>query len=216
MRVIFLGPPGAGKGTQAARLAVHFGVAHIATGDMLRLAVELETPIGLQVKPIMERGELVPDELTDALVRERIGQKDAEKGFILDGYPRNVAQATALDTALDEIGAKLDRVVRFMVIGTELVSRLGGRRVCPVCKTVYHADTHPPRVEGHCDNDGALLVQRPDDQEETILRRLEVYGEQTRPLFEFYREKDLLVDVDAMGTTEQVFDRLIEAVKVQP
>lgn len=212
MRLVFLGPPGAGKGTQATRLAAHFGVAHIATGDMLRHAIEVGSELGLKVKPIMERGELVPDHLTEAIVRERIAEKDAEKGFVLDGYPRNVAQAEALDAALDEIGAKLDRVVRFMVIGTELVARLAGRRVCPVCKTVYHAATHPPKVEGICDNDGSELVERPDDQEETVLRRLEVYGEQTRPLYDFYGSKGILVDVDAMGTTDEVFERLIAAV----
>ena len=212
MRLIFLGPPGAGKGTQAARMAAHFGVPQIATGDMLRHAIEIGSALGQQVKPIMDRGELVPDDLTDAIVRERISEKDAEKGFILDGYPRNVAQAEFLDAALDEMGAKLDRVIRFMVIGTELVSRLAGRRVCPVCKTVYHAATHPPKVEGICDNDGTELIERPDDQEETVLRRLEVYGQQTRPLYDFYGEQGLLVDVDAIGTTDEVFARLVEAV----
>lgn len=212
MRLIFLGPPGAGKGTQAARMAEHFGIPHIATGDILRKAVEMETPVGLRVKDIMERGELVPDDVTNEIVKVRIAERDAEKGFVLDGYPRTVEQALFLDEALDEIGAKLDRVVKFMVRGPEIVARLAGRRVCPQCKTVYHAETHPPLIEGVCDNDGTDLIQREDDQEETILRRLEVYGQQTRPLFDLYGQRHLMIDVDAIGSTSEVFERLLDAV----
>ncbi|MCA1840882.1 MAG: adenylate kinase [Actinomycetota bacterium] len=212
MRLIFLGPPGAGKGTQANRLADHFKVPHIATGDMLRAHRERQTPLGLCAKEYMDRGDLVPDELTNAMLRDRIIERDAEKGFILDGYPRNLDQAAVLDEALDEMGAKLDRVVRFMVLGTELVKRLSGRHTCPVCHTAYHVITHPPKVEGRCDVEGAALVQRPDDEEETVLRRLEVYGQQTKPLIELYTKRNLLTDIDAIGTTEEVFGRLLKAI----
>lgn len=193
-------------------MAEHFGIPHIATGDILRKAVEHQTPTGLRVKDMMERGELVPDEVTNEIVKARIAERDAEKGFILDGYPRTVEQALFLDEALDEIGAKLDRVVKFMVRGPQIVARLAGRRVCPSCKTVYHADTHPPLVEGICDNDGIQLIQREDDQEETILRRLEIYGQQTRPLFDLYGDRHLMTDVDAIGSTSEVFERLLDAV----
>lgn len=193
-------------------MAEHFGIPHIATGDILRKAVAMETPVGIRVKDMMERGELVPDDVTNEIVKARIAERDAEKGFILDGYPRTVEQALFLDEALDEIGAKLDRVIKFMVRGPQIVARLAGRRVCPKCKTVYHADTHPPLVEGICDNDGTDLIQREDDQEETILRRLEVYGQQTRPLFDLYGERHLMTDVDAIGTTNEVFERLLDAV----
>lgn len=212
MRLIFLGPPGAGKGTQAARLSSHFKLAHIATGDMLRNAVAAGTPLGLAAKTFMERGDLVPDGVSNGLVRERITEKDADKGFILDGYPRNVGQAQELDRALDEIGAKLDKVLRFMVKGPELVQRLSKRRTCPACQAAYHMVTHPPKADGLCDNDGTVLIQREDDREEPILRRLEVYGAQTRPLIEFYQKRGLVADVDAMGTTDQIFQRLLEAI----
>lgn len=208
-----MGPPGAGKGTQGARLAAYFEVPHIATGDMFRHAVEAGSPLGNKVKDIMERGELVPDDVTNEVLRERIRLDDALKGFILDGYPRNLDQARVLDETLDELGAKLDRVIKFMVRGDDIVKRLAWRRTCPVCKTPYHLITSPPRVDGVCDNDGAPLVQREDDTEETILRRLEVYGEQTRPLFELYAGRGLLVEVDAIGSTDEVFERLVEAVR---
>ena len=212
MRLIFLGPPGAGKGTQANRLAEHFKVPHIATGDMLRSHRERKTPLGLKAKEYMDAGELVPDDLTNAMLKDRIAERDAEKGFILDGYPRNLDQAIVLDQALDEMGAKLDRVVRFMVLGSELVKRLSGRRTCPVCHAAYHMITHPPRVDHICDIEGAALVQRPDDEEETVLRRLEVYGQQTKPLIEIYTSRGILTDIDAIGSTDEVFQRLLEAI----
>lgn len=211
MRLVFLGPPGAGKGTQAARLAAHFNIPHIATGDMLRRAVELGTPLGVRVKKLLEQGDLVPDEYTNELVRDAINLKPAEKGFILDGYPRNVAQAKALDESLEQIGAKLDRVMRFMVIGSEIVERISGRRVCPVCKSVYHVSTHPPKVKCVCDRDQAELVQREDDRPEAVLHRLEVYGAQTRPLFDFYDARGLITAIDAIGPEDEVFQRILDA-----
>jgi adenylate kinase len=209
MRLVFLGPPGAGKGTQAARVARHLGIPHIATGDIFRQAVEAGTPIGLRVKEVMDRGELVSDEMTNEVVRERMALGDTKDGFVLDGYPRNVEQALAFEENLKELGVKLDKVIKFMVNGPAIVQRLSGRRICPLCKTVYHFVTHPPQYDEVCDNDGTRLVKREDDQPETVERRLEVYGKLTKPLYDFYDERGLLHQVDALGTTNQVFERLI-------
>ncbi len=209
MRLVFLGPPGAGKGTQAARVARHLGIPHIATGDIFRQAVEAGTPIGLRVKEVMDRGELVSDEMTNEVVRERMALDDTKNGFVLDGYPRNVEQALAFEENLKELGVKLDKVIKFMVNGPAIVQRLSGRRICPLCRTVYHFVTHPPQYDEVCDNDGTRLVKREDDQPETVERRLEVYGKLTKPLYDFYDERGLLHQVDALGTTNQVFERLI-------
>lgn len=213
MRLIFLGPPGAGKGTQADRIAAHFNVPHIATGDMMRQAAARGTDFGLKAQEYMDRGELVPDDITNKAAKDRISEPDAEKGFILDGYPRTLEQAFFLDDALEEIGARLDRVIYFRIMGAAIVARVAGRRVCPVCKTNYHEVTHPPKVEGICDLEDAELVQREDDSPDTVLRRLEVYGEQTKPVAEVYSSRGLLVDVDAMGTSDEVFGRLLALIE---
>lgn len=213
MRLVFLGPPGAGKGTQAARVARHLGIPHIATGDIFRQAVEAGTPMGLRVKELMDRGELVSDEMTNEVVRERMARGDTQNGFVLDGYPRNVEQALAFEENLKELGVKLDKVIKFMVKGPDIVQRLSGRRICPLCKTVYHFVTHPPQYDEVCDNDGTRLVKREDDLPETVERRLEVYGKLTKPLYDFYDERGLLHQVDALGTTNQVFDRLIGIIR---
>jgi adenylate kinase len=212
MRILLLGPPGAGKGTQASRLAAHLGIPHIATGDMFREAAASDTEAGRRIRKIMETGELLPDALTNELVRERLSRPDARDGFIRDGYPRNIDQAVHLDGILDQLGTKIDLVIKFMVRGSDIVKRLAGRRVCPVCRAVYHMDTHPPKVDELCDNDGVPLIRRDDDLEETTLRRLEVYGQQTRPLYELYGERGLLSEMDALGTTEEVFGRLLAVV----
>jgi adenylate kinase len=211
LRIVLLGPPGAGKGTQAARLAAHLGVPHIATGDMLRLAANADTPLGRRLHSYMDRGELVPDDLTNAIVEERIGQPDAAGGFILDGYPRSVDQAKMLDESLAMQGASLDKAIKFMVTGPEIVKRLSGRLVCPVDGSVYHLLTNPPKVDKLCDIDGTPLVQREDDSEETVLRRLEVYGQRTKPLYDLYGERGILDEVDAIGSTEEVYERLLRA-----
>lgn len=207
-----LGPPGAGKGTQASRLAEQLGIPHIATGDMFREAAAEDSETGRRIRQIMETGELIPDEMTNELVRERLLRSDARSGFILDGYPRNLEQAATLDQILDEVGTKIDLVIKFMVRGPDIVERLRGRRVCPVCRAVYHMATHPPKDDEVCDNDGAPLIRRDDDLEETTLRRLEVYGEQTRPLYELYAERGLLTEMDALGSTDEVFRRLLAVV----
>jgi adenylate kinase len=180
---------------------------------MFRQAVESGSDLGRQVAGYMERGELVPNELTDAVIEERLEQDDAREGFVLDGYPRNLDQADVLDDALARQGAGLDHVVKFMVTGAEIVERLAGRWVCPVCKTAYHLVSRPPKTPGVCDVEGATLVQREDDREETILNRLEVYGAKTKPLYDRYSERGLLREVDAIGSPDDVFDRLLKEVE---
>lgn len=212
MRLIFLGPPGAGKGTQAARLSKHLHLMHVSTGDILRRAIAYETPIGMEAKAYMHKGELVPDEITDLLVRECLVRDGASKGFILDGYPRNLEQAKQLDESLDSVGVGLTKVIDFAIDPNIVVSRLSGRRTCPKCQTPYHGVSRPPLRDGFCDLDGSELEHRIDDKEETILRRLEVYQEQTEPLTSFYEERGLLTRVDAVGDADTVFDRLLKAV----
>lgn len=212
MRIVVLGAPGAGKGTQASRLARDLGIPHIATGDMFREAAARDTETGRRIRKVMESGELIPDETTNELVRERLARPDARNGFILDGYPRNLEQAERLDAVLEELGTKIDLVIKFMVRGSDIIERLRGRRVCPVCRTVYHMATQPPKDDEICDNDGAPLIRREDDLEETTLRRLEVYGQQTRPLYELYGERGLLTEMDALGTTDEVYQRLLAVV----
>ncbi|ADU52353.1 Adenylate kinase [Thermaerobacter marianensis DSM 12885] len=204
MRWIFLGPPGAGKGTQAARLAQRAGVPQIATGDMFRAAVREGTPLGLQAKRYMDAGQLVPDDVTLGLVRERLSQPDCRAGFLLDGFPRTVAQAEGLKDVLAGLGVGLDGVLYFDVPDAVVVERLSGRRVCPACGATYHVRFDPPRVEGRCDRCGAELVQRPDDREETVRQRLAVYRRQTEPLVNYYREAGLLHTVAADRPIDQV------------
>jgi adenylate kinase len=181
---------------------------------MFRQAAEADTPLGKRLREYMDRGDLVPDSLTNELVEVRIGEPDASKGFVLDGYPRSVDQAEMLDRALAGRGVSLDRAIKFMITGPEIVRRLSARRVCPVDGSVYNLVTHPPRVPGRCDVDGTPLVQREDDREETVLRRLEVYGKSTKPLYDLYAERGILVPVDAIGSTDEVFERLLEATEI--
>lgn len=211
MRAIVLGPPGAGKGTQAGRLAADLGVAYIATGDMFRALARSDMPLAREVRSYMDRGELIPDELTNRLLEERLAEPDAAGGFVLDGYPRDVDQAKRLDEVLAAKHTAVDKVFRFKVTGPEIIARLSGRWVCPVDGTAYHVVANPPKVPGICDIDGTPLVQRPDDTEETVKHRLEVFGERTKPLYDFYAERGILVAVDGIGTTEEVYQRLVAA-----
>lgn len=213
MRLVLVGPPGAGKGTQAQHIAQHRSVPQISTGDIFRSNVSLGTPLGLEARKYMDAGDLVPDEVTIAMVRDRLGQPDAARGFLLDGFPRTVPQAEALDEILQENGIKLDVVLELVVDDDEVVRRLSGRRTCPVCNRIWHVDFDPPQVEGVCDEDSGVLVQRDDDREEVIRHRLEVYARQTAPLVAFYAARGILVGIDAMGPVDDVTDRAIEALR---
>jgi adenylate kinase len=202
-RIVFVGPPGSGKGTQAAILARERSIPHLSTGDMLRAAVAAGTPLGLEARSFMDAGRLVPDDLVLRILRERISRPDARSGFVLDGYPRNLAQAQELDRI-----AAVDTVVAFDLPLPVLVERLSGRRVCPQCQTVYHVLSRPPRTIGRCDLDGAELVQRPDDLPEAVRTRLAVYAEQTAPLLRYYTDRGLLRTLDARGEPQDVAQRL--------
>src|SRR5262245_39884814 len=205
MRVIFLGPPGAGKGTQARRAAARWGVPQISTGDMLREAVAAGTELGRQAKSYMDAGGLVPDAVIIGLVGEALARPEAGKGFVLDGFPRTLPQAEALDRLLDERGLKLDRVVLFPTPEAELLRRITGRRVCGQCGRNYHLAFSPPAKPGICDNCGGPLHQRSDDEEATVRRRLAVYERDTRPVVEHYRGQGRLEEGSAAGPGTQVF-----------
>jgi adenylate kinase len=207
-RIVLLGPPGAGKGTQAKELAKHLGVPHLSTGDLLREAARAKTSLGEEADVYMRAGRLVPDELVLRILKERLGRPDAATGFILDGYPRNVAQATELDRI-----TPIDRVVAFEIPENVLVERLTQRWNCPKCGTVYNLATRPPKQAGACDRDGTPLHQRADDAPPAVRTRLTVYQEQTAPLLEHYRVLGRLSSIDATGTPEQVASRLHTALE---
>ena len=212
MRVGFLGPPGAGKGTQARDLARDWGVLHLATGDMLREAVAAGTPLGTEAKRYMDRGALVPDDVIIGLVGERLGGRDAGAGFIVDGFPRTIAQAEALARLLKDLGQTLDAVVYFDVSEPELLRRLTGRRVCRACGRTYHLTSSPPARAGVCDACGGELYQRDDDREATVRNRLEVYARQTAPLLDYYRQRNQLVTVSGEGPVAAIRDAIRAAV----
>lgn len=204
MRLVFLGPPGAGKGTQARELAREWGVPHLATGDMLREAAATGSRLGLEAKRYMDQGALVPDDVIIGLMRERLAQPDAARGFIVDGFPRTIAQAEALAQLLKDHGQQLDTVIYFEVSDRELLRRLTGRRVCRACQTAYHLVSAPPRTAGVCDRCGGALAQREDDSEKTARSRLEVYARQTSPLLDYYRQRGLLASVAGEGSIDAI------------
>jgi adenylate kinase len=211
MRVIFLGPPGAGKGTQARRAAARWEVPQIATGDVLREAVAAGTGLGGQAKRYMDAGELVPDAIIIGLAGEVLDRPAARKGFVLDGFPRTLAQAEALARLLEERGLALDRVVLFRIDDADLIARLTGRRVCRQCGRNYHLTFSPPARPGVCDACGGELYQRTDDEEATVRRRLAVYQRDTRPLVEYYRDRGLLAEIPAGAAVDAVFDAVLKA-----
>jgi len=206
--VILFGAPGAGKGTQAAILAEKTGLVHITTGELFREAIRQETELGKQAKPYYERGQLVPDQLTIAMLLERLSEGDCAGGCLLDGFPRTLEQATALDEALVREGKAIDRVLYIQVSETELMSRLSGRWNCRQCGAVYHERFQPPRQAGRCDQCGGDLYQREDDRPETVRRRLGVYFQQTAPLIEYYRSRGKLVEIDGGKSVEEVAEEL--------
>lgn len=208
MRIIFLGPPGAGKGTQAVSVAQRYGIPQISTGNILRDAIQKGTSLGKEAKSYSERGELAPDNIVIGIIKERLRHPDSRGGYLLDGFPRNIKQAEALSMMIKDLGETISHVVSFELDEKEIVRRLSGRRSCPHCHTVYQIFDNPPRKEGICDQCGQRLVQREDDREETIQRRLRVYKDETEPLLSYYKNKELLVRVDAAGSVEDVFERL--------
>ncbi len=204
MFILLMGPPGAGKGTQAALLVEKYRIPHISTGDMFRAAVKEGTPLGLEAKRYMDAGGLVPDSVTIGIVKERLAKPDCKDGFILDGFPRTLEQAAALDTTLAELGIRLTRVVNITVPDDELVRRMTGRRICKGCGATYHVAFNPPAAADRCDKCGGEIFQRADDKEETVAKRLEVYQAQTQPLIGYYREKGLYTEIDGRQAIDEV------------
>jgi adenylate kinase len=215
MRVIFLGPPGVGKGTQADFIAKKYEIPKLSTGDLLRESVANETSLGKEAKGYMNRGELVPDAVVVGLIEEKLASPECQKGFILDGFPRTEAQADQLSSYLASTGKKLDRVVYFSLGKDEIIRRISGRRSCPECKAVYHLESVPPQNAGICDVCGKSLIQRNDDKPETVESRLDVYQEQTAPLIEYYKTRNILGELDGAGLVPDVQERLV-ALLAQP
>ncbi|MCD6492744.1 MAG: adenylate kinase [Archaeoglobaceae archaeon] len=208
MNLILLGGPGAGKGTQAKLIVEKYKIPQISTGDMLREAVKQGTELGKKAKEYMDKGELVPDEIVIGIVKERLKQSDCDRGFILDGFPRTIAQAEALDKILDEIGKKIDAVINIQVPEEEIVKRIVNRRTCKNCGAIYHLIYSPPKEPNKCDKCGGELYQRDDDKEETVRERLRVYREQTEPLIEYYQKKGILYNVDGTKDINGVFEEI--------
>ena len=208
MKLVFLGPPGAGKGTIAAKAKDVYSIPHISTGDLFRDNIKRETELGKKVKAILAAGDLVPDEVTIAMVKDRLASDDASSGFILDGFPRTIAQADALESI-----SGLDKVVNFVLDKEDIIKRLSGRRVCKSTGRTYHIIYNPPKVEGIDDETGEPLIQRDDDKEEAIRNRLEVYEASTAPLISYYRDKGLLVDIDASASPEEVLKSMVDALR---
>ena len=213
MRLILVGPPGTGKGTQAVFLAAHFAIPHISTGDIFRLNIKGETDLGKLAKSYMDAGNLVPDSVTNSMLKDRLTHSDAFNGFLLDGYPRNVGQAEFLSEVLDEKAIALDAVLELSIPNEEIIKRLSGRRTCRSCGASSHVIFDKPRVDGVCDNCSGELYQREDDKEEVVANRLKVYGEQTEPIIQFYRNLGLLKVINAVGDVSEISTHAIAALK---
>lgn len=213
MIIVLLGPPGAGKGTQAHLVSEKLEIPSISTGDMFRQEISAQTDLGRQVKSIIDAGNLVPDAVTIAMIQNRITREDCKNGFILDGFPRTVAQAEALDNLLAESNLNLNAVLCFEVDDEEIIKRRGGRLTAPTSGRIYHTEFNPPKVAGKCDKTGEDLVQRDDDKEDVVRNRLEVYAQQTAPLKEFYAKKSKLITINGAGAVEEVFKNAIKALQ---
>lgn len=210
MNIILMGLPGAGKGTQASEIVKKFPIPHISTGDMFRKAIKDETDLGKEAKSYMDRGELVPDEVTLGIVKERISEDDAKKGFLLDGFPRTIDQAESLNQIMSELDREIDAVINIEVPEEELMNRLTGRRICEKCGTTYHLVFNPPKVDGICDIDGGKLYQREDDNPETVSNRLSVNVKQSKPILEYYNNKGVLKNIDGSKDIDEVTNDVID------
>lgn len=210
MNIILMGLPGAGKGTQASEIVKKFPIPHISTGDMFRKAIKDETDLGKEAKSYMDRGELVPDEVTVCIVKERISEDDAKKGFLLDGFPRTIDQAESLSQIMSELDREIDAVINIEVPEEELMNRLTGRRICEKCGTTYHLVFNPPKVDGICDIDGGKLYQREDDNPETVSNRLSVNVKQSKPILEYYNNKGVLKNIDGSKDIDEVTNDVID------
>lgn len=216
MNLILLGPPGAGKGTQAQLMVDRYHIPQISTGDILRAAVKGKTPLGVKAKGFMDQGKLVPDKLVIGIIEERLKAADCHPGFILDGFPRTIAQAEALQPILSKMGRSIDHVVNIEVEDEELVRRLTGRRTCKNCGAMFHIVFHAPKREGICDRCGGTLYQREDDKEETIRTRLKEYQKQTAPLIQYYQQKKTLRSIQGVGGQEQIFEQIVRLLDATP
>ena len=210
MNLIFLGPPGSGKGTQAKRLADKISILHLSTGDLLRVAVKEGTELGKKAKGYMEAGELVPDNIIIGLIEEKQKAGDLNKGFILDGFPRTIPQAAALNEMFKRVKTEIDHAVLLDVEDAEIINRLSGRMYCTECQTPYNYPNNMPKKEGICDKCGGKLIRRPDDEPEVVKNRLEVYKKQTQPIEDYYRRQSLLLPVEGVGSPDEIFDRIVE------
>ncbi|MCQ2498538.1 MAG: adenylate kinase [Lachnospiraceae bacterium] len=209
MKIIMLGAPGAGKGTQAIMIADKYGIPHVSTGDMFRANIKNNTPLGVEAKKYMDQGQLVPDELTVKILLDRVAKDDCKNGYVLDGFPRTIPQAEVLEKALKELNDGIDFAIDVDVPDENIINRMGGRRACLKCGNTYHVEFVPPKKEGICDNCGEALVLRDDDKPETVKKRLDVYHQQTQPLIDFYNERGLLKSVDGTKPMNEVFDSII-------
>ena len=213
LNILLIGPPGAGKGTQAEKISTTFGIPHLSTGNLFRAAIKAGTPLGKQVEPLLAAGRLVPDDITIPIVDERLKEPDAVKGVLFDGYPRTIPQAEALEKTFERLGRKLNKVILIEVPDTAIVARMSGRRSCPKCNSVYHLVANPPREQGRCDKDGTELITRKDDVPETVQGRLNTYASQTAPLIAYYEPKGMLARVDGKRTPDQVFETIHAALQ---
>lgn len=213
MRLILLGPPGVGKGTQASAIVKRYNIPHISTGDIFRANIKEGTELGKKAKEYMDKGLLVPDELVVSIVKDRLTKDDCKGGFLLDGFPRTIEQAEALDEELKKMGIKLDKVVNIYADKEILIERAIGRRICKTCGAAYHVKFNPPKVDNICDVDGGELFQRDDDNRETVATRIEVYQKQTEPLIDYYKERGIILNVDGTKPIEEVFETIVKGLE---